>query len=57
MELDLTYQLDNQFSLLANVAISRNKINAFTEFIDDYDNGGQIVNNYKGTDISFLQTP
>lgn len=53
VELDLTYQLDNQFSLLANVAISRNKINAFTEFIDDYDNGGQIVNNYKGTDISF----
>lgn len=52
-ELDLTYQFNNQFSLLANAAISRNKINAFNEFIDDYDNGGQIVNNYKNTDISF----
>lgn len=53
IELDLTYQLNSQFSLLANVAISRNKINSFTEFIDDYDNGGQIVNTYKTTDISF----
>ena len=53
VEMDLTYQLNKQFSLLASAAISRNKINNFTEFIDDYDNGGQIVNNYKSTDISF----
>lgn len=53
IELDLTYQLNHQFSLIANAAISHNKINTFTEFIDDYDNGGQIVNNYKNTDISF----
>ncbi len=53
LELDLTYQLSNQLSVLANAAISRNKINNFTEFIDDYDNGGQILNNYTSTDISF----
>lgn len=53
LELDLTYQLSRAFSLIANAAVSQNKISDFTEFIDDYDNGGQIVNNYKNTDISF----
>ena len=32
---------------------SRNKIKNFTEYYDDYDNGGQVVNNYKLTDISY----
>lgn len=53
VELDLAYVINSQFSVLANAALSRNKINNFTEFIDDYDNGGQIVNNYKNTEISF----
>ena len=53
VELDLAYQINEQFSLLANAALSKNKIKTFTEFIDDYDNGGQIVNNYSNTDISF----
>lgn len=53
IELDVAYQINAQFSVLANAAISRNKIKNFTEFIDDYDNGGQIVNNYKSTNISF----
>lgn len=37
----------------ANVTLSENKILKFTEYIDDYDNGGQKVNNYSKTDISF----
>ncbi|MCO6496867.1 MAG: TonB-dependent receptor plug domain-containing protein [Chitinophagaceae bacterium] len=37
----------------ANATISKNKIKSFTEFIDDYDNGGQIENHYTNTDISF----
>lgn len=53
IELDLTYPINDQFSFLANAAISRNKIKTFTEFIDNYDNGGQIVNNYNNTAISF----
>jgi iron complex outermembrane receptor protein len=36
-----------------NISFSRNKIKNFTEFIDDWDNGGQI-NNYIGTtDIAY----
>jgi iron complex outermembrane recepter protein len=37
----------------ANLALSRNKMKDFTEYIDDYDNGGQLVNRYDETDISF----
>ncbi|MFL5808928.1 MAG: TonB-dependent receptor [Flavisolibacter sp.] len=36
-----------------NVNFSRNKIPQFTEYIDDYDNGGQKTKNYSQTDISF----
>ncbi|MFA6275444.1 MAG: TonB-dependent receptor [Pedobacter sp.] len=53
VELDATYTINQQFSVLANAALSRNKIKNFTEFVDDYDNGGQIVNTYKSTNISF----
>ncbi len=41
------------FFASGNIAFSKNKIQHFTEFIDDYDNGGQKVNNYVNTDISF----
>ena len=37
----------------ANAAFSQNKVMDFTEYIDDYDNGGQVVNQYKKTNISF----
>lgn len=37
----------------ANLTLSRNRVKNFTEYIDDYDNGGQVVNNYKETDIAF----
>lgn len=53
LELDLAYTIHSQFSVLANAAISRNKMNNFTGFIDDYDKGGQLVNQYKNTNISF----
>ena len=53
IELDGSYQINKQFALNANAAISRNKIENFTEYIDDYDNGGQIVNNYALPDISY----
>jgi iron complex outermembrane receptor protein len=36
-----------------NFSLSRNKITSFTEYIDDYDQGGQISRNYEGTDIAF----
>ena len=36
-----------------NFSISRNKINAFTEYIDNYDTGGQKSVAHQNTDISF----
>lgn len=36
-----------------NLTVSRNRVKNFTEFIDDYDNGGQKINSYEETDISF----
>lgn len=39
--------------LNANATLSENKIKDFREYIDDYDNGGQISNHYEETDIAF----
>ena len=41
------------FSIDANLALSRNKVMNYTEYIDDYDNGGQKTNSYHSTDIAF----
>lgn len=35
------------------LTLSRNRVNNFTEYVDDYDNGGQITTAYKETNISF----
>jgi iron complex outermembrane receptor protein len=40
-------------SASANLTLSENKVKNFTEYIDDYDNGGQQTNFYKKTDIAF----
>lgn len=53
IELDGSYNISKQFVLNANAAFSRNKIKNFTEFTDDYDNGGQVVKNYDLPDISY----
>ncbi len=37
----------------ANLALSRNKIQKFTEYLDDYDNGGQKTISYENTDLAF----
>ena len=37
----------------ANISFSRNRVQNFKEYIDDYDNGGQKINNYKEEDIAF----
>jgi iron complex outermembrane receptor protein len=43
----------NWLSLSGNLTLSRNRINNFTEYIDDYDAGGQKVIDHGETDISF----
>lgn len=39
--------------LNANVSLSQNKIESFTEFIDNYDDGSQLNIDHKNTDIAF----
>lgn len=39
--------------MAANLSLSRNKVKDFTEYIDDYDNGGQKINSYGKTDIAY----
>jgi iron complex outermembrane receptor protein len=36
-----------------NISFSKNKIKNFTEYVDNYDNGGQDVYQYHNTNISF----
>ncbi len=37
----------------ANISFSKNKVLDFTEYIDDYDNGGQKQNSFKSTEIAY----
>ncbi len=53
IELENNWAINNIFSLMANVAVSENKVKNFEEYIDDYDNGGQIKNSFKKTDLSY----
>ena len=41
------------FTFRANATFSRNKIIDFVEYLDDWDNGGQITINHGTTDIAF----
>lgn len=45
-------QINKWLSANANLTLSRNKVKNFTEYIDDYDNGGQQTNFYKNPDIA-----
>ena len=36
-----------------NLTLSQNKIKSFTEYVDDWDNGGQIANKLGTTDLAF----
>jgi iron complex outermembrane recepter protein len=53
IELQGMVQPVKQLSLNAGLALSRNKINDFVEYVDDYDNGGQKSYTYKNPDIAF----
>jgi iron complex outermembrane receptor protein len=46
-------QLTRKLVWRGNAAFSRNRIKGFTEFVDDYDNGGQQRNELGETDIAF----
>lgn len=53
IELEGAVNIGNKVKLAGNVTLSQNKVLNFVEYIDDYDNGGQVANAYKKTDISF----
>ncbi|RYF80701.1 MAG: TonB-dependent receptor, partial [Chitinophagaceae bacterium] len=46
-------QITKRLSASANLTLSKNKVKNFTEYIDDYDNGGQQTNFYEEADIAF----
>ncbi len=53
IELQGRYRIEDWVNVSGNIALSKNKVKNFTEFFDDYDNGGQKTNTYGTTDISF----
>ncbi len=52
IEIEERWKINNQFSSNGNIALSKNKIENFTEYFDDYDNGGQASINHHNTDIT-----
>ena len=52
IEIQGTVQPVVWFKAAANLALSKNKVRDFTEYIDDYDNGGQKINHYNSTNIA-----
>lgn len=53
LEMQGSAYLSSWINLSANLALSRNKITSSSEFLDDYDNGGQKQIEHRNTDISF----
>lgn len=57
VELEYALNINRYFQWTANLALSRNKLRSFTEYVDDYDADfnylGQEVREYKNTDLAF----
>lgn len=53
IELQGGYQFSKWMNAIGNIALSKNKVKNFTEYIDDYDNGGQKENKYNATVLAF----
>ncbi len=53
LEANGNWQMSSRFSWAASAALSRNKVKTYSEFVDDYDSGTQIRNDYRNTDIAF----
>jgi len=53
IEFNTSVILNPQFSWKANLSLSQNKIKNFTEYVDDWDNGGQKVNTLGTKDLAF----
>lgn len=53
IELEIGYQLHKKLTINFNTTLSQNKIPEFTEYIDDYDNGGQVAIVHHNVDLGF----
>ena len=53
IELQGGIKFNSWVNATANLAFSKNIVKNFTEYIDDYDNGGQKTNNYQSAGIAF----
>ncbi len=53
VELEGAVQINDQLQWALNATFSQNKIDEISEFIDDFDNGGQVERAFSDTDISF----
>jgi iron complex outermembrane receptor protein len=53
LELQGAVQITRQFTWQANATLSRNKIEAYTQHITNYDTGEQIARPHENTDIAF----
>ncbi len=53
IELDGHYNLLSRLTLAGNITWSRNRLSDYTEYLDDWDNGGQKPVTHKEADISF----
>lgn len=53
LELEAAYKLSEKLTVSGNVTLSQNKVAAFTAYMDDYDNGGQLATQYTNTDLAF----
>jgi iron complex outermembrane recepter protein len=53
VELSAGIKLSQKIKWDLNLTLSQNKVKDFTEYVDDWDNGGQISNKLGTTDLSF----
>lgn len=53
LELAEACKLGKMWRIYANLTLSRNQILDFTEYVDDWDNGGQVATHFGTTQISF----
>lgn len=53
IELNGSVKINSLLYFAGNLALSRNKVIDFTEYVDDYDNGGQLSFTYDRPDIAF----
>ncbi len=53
IELQGAIKFNSWMNAAANISLSENKVKNFTEYIDDYDNGGQKTNNFSSATIAY----